>query len=220
MNLLTITVCVDYSDILSICIQKNIKNLKNWHIITSSKDIDTQNLCTKYSLPFFITDLFYKNKSAFNKAAGLNDFVANRIVPNIENIDWILLLDSDIIINDSVEHIEKLYYSGKLSHQNLYSCPRLIFDNYTEFQNNGGYLEKRIDFNGYFQLFNIEKIKNQLQSKSAIFREYIDASKYDDWFRDKYWPNYQNRTVINKTVFHLGPIRQNWAGRKTSQWNT
>lgn len=214
MNLLTVTTCVEYSDFLSICIPKNISSLKNWHIITTNEDIYTQNLCNQYNLECFITNSFYKNGSLFNKGAALNDFFLYMMNTNkIDDFDWILLLDSDIIVNDSIESFNK----GLMLSENIYSCRRIIFENQQNFIDNKGILEQAMNFIGYFQLFNKDIIIKDLVEKKEIFQESADASTYDENFRDKYW-NYGFRNIIDGVVYHLGPTKRNWKGRKTQKW--
>jgi hypothetical protein len=231
MKLITITVCVDYSDILELCIQKNRKSLENWFVITSSNDTKTKDLCKKYSINCFVTDVFYDKGCIFNKAAAMNELLY--VLQNNKTLDyfeWVLLLDADIILNDSIDKIISHYNVNKLHHSIVqpipknyniedlfYSCQRKIFNSQNDFINNNGYLEN-IDFIGYFQLFHKSKILNDLQNNQNIFPEFPTACRYDDAFKYKYWPDRHTYAEINSIVYHLGPIATNWEGRKTEVW--
>jgi hypothetical protein len=232
MKLLTITVCVDYSDILELCVKKNRKSLEHWFVITSSSDKKTKDLCEKYSINCFVTDVFYDNGCAFNKAAAMNQLLSvlqhNKI---LDCFEWILLLDADIILNDSIDKIILHHNTGQLgelfvdpvSHDHsiedrFYSCQRKIFNNQQQYLNNIGYLEK-IDFIGYFQLFHKSKILHDLKNNKQIFPEFPTACRYDDAFKYKYWPDSNTYTEINNIVYHLGPIATNWSGRQSDLWS-
>jgi hypothetical protein len=232
MNIVTITVCVDYSDIFEICIKRNISSIKNWFVITSSKDKNTQELCKKYNLYCCITDIFYANNCVFNKAAALNSllkFLQNK--GELNNFDWILSLDADIILNDCLDNfissslknsVHEVIVNNVSKNLNIYdlfySCQRKIFNTQNDFISNNGYLEN-IDFIGYFQLFHKSKILNDLQNNQNIFPEFPTACRYDDAFKYKYWPDRKEYAQIRGLVYHLGPIATNWEGRKTGVWD-
>lgn len=220
MNILVITVCVNYSDILEICVQKNIKSIDNWFIITSSQDIATQNLCQKYNLKCYVTDVFYENNCNFNKSAALNELINNlHSNKTLDNFDCILLLDADIILNDAIDTFISYVSTNNIDNAKelLYGCSRKIFNSQEDYMNNNGRLE-HTDFIGYFQLFFISKIKNDLNSNKLIFHGNTNASRYDDIFRDKYWPRKTQRQYLKSVVYHLGPIATNWDGRTSKIW--
>lgn len=224
MNLITISVCVDYYDLLSITYKKNKKyfNDKNhYHIITSTNDQNTQNFCKLNNITCFITDSFYQNKSCFNKGAAMNAFMRN-LNENTKEINWILNLDSDIILNNSLENFMNHMDNNSMYDQSkLYSCKRRIFRTQKDYVNNIYYIEKNCFFIGYFQLFHFSKLKPYFENKKSskkIFYEHKNASKYDSKFRDQYW-SVRHRKIIDGIVDHLGPTDTNWNGRKTELWN-
>jgi len=226
MRLITITVCVNYTDLLSISFYKNKHEIKNLHVITSSSDIETQNFCTENNINVFITDQFYKNGSPFNKAAALNSFFNNT---DISNYDWILLLDADIILNNAINIFsEKLnqnslndiiYNKHVLINNSLedlfFSCPRMICETAEQYILKNGFIEP-IDFIGYFQLFKKYRIEGVLNNQ--IFVEFPTACNYDDAFRNMYWPD-RKYAAINNLVYHLGPRATNWSGRVSDSWS-
>jgi hypothetical protein len=226
MKLVVLTVCVNYTDMLEISYYKNKNEIENWFIITSNSDIETQNFCIKNNINFFTTDAFYKKNSVFNKAAALNSFFNN---VDISEFEWILLLDADILLNNSISNFSKkldenklediIYNKDVLNNTSLssifFSCPRLIFDTPEQYKSNKGFLEP-IYFIGYFQLFKKDRIINHL--KYQIFVEFPTAANYDDTFRNMYWPD-RKYAAISNIVYHLGPSAKNWSGRVTDRWN-
>jgi len=221
MKLLTTTVCVDYADILEICIKENLQflNPKDWFIISSKKDKDTQKLCEKYNLGCSTTDVFYENNCQFNKAAALNELFCKLQQQKLfeNNFDWILLLDADIILNDSLKFIS--HESNNILHDKscFYSCARKIFNTPGDLTKNSGHIEKMV-FIGYFQLFHKDNIIHDLINEKTIFPEFPTASEYDHAFRDKYWPDKKQCVQLPGFVYHLGPIATNWSGRISPQW--
>jgi hypothetical protein len=231
MNITIVSVSVNYIDYLELTYKynKNFIDNKNYHIITSNKDIITKNFCFKNKINCWTTDIFYYKNSFFNKGAVLNSFFENiKTIPKIfNNLDWILLLDSDIIINKNIQKIKfcienncmsalcNSYVDSESIKDYLYSCRRRVFLSKEDLENGLYYeTEPKVEFIGYFQLFHISKIKKDLDSNKIIFNEYSDASEYDSNFRDKYWRKKEMKP-LNFYVDHLGPIANNWAGRKS-----
>lgn len=213
-QLLTATVCVNYSDILESVVEVNKKLLTNWWIITSFDDQKTINICKKYSLNYYITNSFYKEGSAFNKAAALNEFF--NFVP-VNTINWVLLLDADILLYDiDFNQIEFIHDNQT----KLFGCKRKIFHSKEDLINNNGYIDSHyVSFVGYFHLFHIKNIIDDLDANNNLFKEYPTASEYDNDFRDKYWPNWQQRILLNGLIYHLGPKELYWSGRQELSWN-
>ena len=110
MNIKAVTVAVNYVDLLDYTWTRNKKELSSMCVVTDTEDRLTANFCEKNNLDIFRTDDFYKEESTFNKAAALNSFFANNIDPNKD--EWILLLDSDIVLNNSISTIKE-YFANK-----------------------------------------------------------------------------------------------------------
>lgn len=235
MNLTILTVSVNYTDILKISYYFNKKNFINkydYHIITSENDNETIQFCKDNGLNCWSTNAFYKKNSKFNKGAALNAFFQEYVKNNINKLDWILKLDSDIIINDTMQNFLYGISNNKLQDfcvdsidnnysEYFYGCPRRVYNtpkNFTE----GDYYEEKfnLDFIGYFQLFHISKIKQDLGVNKPIFFENTNASRYDDMFTNKYWPNRNQRKILKGSLDHLGPIAINWDGRTSESWNS
>jgi len=231
-----VSVCVNYLDYLEYTFKYNKKFInKNLTIISDSKDSATHNFCNNNNIQLFISDNFYQNNSSFNKGAALNSYFRESFDPAYS---WILLLDSDIILNkrvvnninnntinklDGVAHEDLLKRNrsrlmGRRQHryvsikkEPIFSCSRKIYNTITDFENNNIYNHEPCSGYGFFQLFASKEIKKQLINKNNIFLENTDASKYDIHFA--YNSGYFKNLYCLGTVDHIGPYGVNWKGR-------
>jgi hypothetical protein len=90
MKIEAVIVCVDYADFLAETLPRNIPHFDRVLVITAPHDQETQDLCRKLSVPFYATNLFFKNGDRFNKARGI-DFGIGYLRYN----DWVVHLDAD-----------------------------------------------------------------------------------------------------------------------------
>jgi len=90
-----ITVCVNYSDYLDITLARNVKEVDSFTVVTTSKDKATQEIARKHGAKVIISDRIHEGGAPFNKAKGMNDGL--RTLPKNQ---WVLILDSDIILPD------------------------------------------------------------------------------------------------------------------------
>ena len=101
MKIQAITVSVNYDDFLEHVLEENHRLFDQWIIVTSLKDDKTYNICYKYKNVLCLrTDVFYENGAKFNKYAGIN--VA---IQHLKNPDWVLFLDSDIVLHNQTRRI-------------------------------------------------------------------------------------------------------------------
>lgn len=235
MKFVIATTCVNYTDMLSITYSfnkhQNINNYYDYYIITSTSDANTIQFCKENELKCFITDSFFIRKSCFNKGAALNHFITDYYQKYKDESFWFLQLDADIILDNILDNFitgireNKLHnYCTNMNAEDknynsyLYSCSRKISDTTEKFLNNDYFQERSVDFIGYFQLFHISKLKDDLNINLPIFFQNSNASKYDVIFRDKYWPRRQDRKILNGSLKHIGPICTNWKGRVSELW--
>lgn len=210
LRMLIVTVCVNYCDYLEMTWENNkeiISKFDYW-VITDLKDKQTEQFCKNNRINLHKTDVFYQKGSSFNKGAALNHFFLNGSV-NYKDIDWILLLDSDIILNKSIESfIEILKQNPPGVDGNLYSCSRKVYKTKEDYLNDNFWWEI-CHFIGYFQLFNKKIILEKLQKKENIFLEFHNSAVYDMEFANSFGKN----KVGLSDVCHLGIPCQNWDGR-------
>ena len=197
-EIIAITVSVNYEDYLSHIIPRNINIFDYWIIVTDPHDLKTQQLLAKYPK---IINLFFKFETrfrVFNKGGAIRKAqkLAYSRFPNA----WFLLLDSDIIIDQSFELIKKNLH--ELDPTFLFGCQnRLDFKEISAYLNNykAEVYNHDLQIHGYFQLYKAKKLYNQS----------FDASKCDLDFAAKF----TNKKLLNDfNCYHLGP-KGNWQGR-------
>jgi glycosyltransferase involved in cell wall biosynthesis len=205
-----VIVSVSYNDFLIITLSHNIKIFDNITVVTSSDDILCQKICSKLGVKCIITDVMYENGSSFNKGKAINVGIKS-----LDNPDFVLLLDADIIVSDGIN-------LSSISSQNFYISDRWIVNDYNNYLkwSSGESIEncsQRAESNkglGFFQLFNMN---HPNIDKSCPYPEFSeDASWSDLVFRDKF----NVRVPIEKQVIHLGDPYLNWKGRVTNRFLT
>jgi len=202
-----IIVSVNYNDYLLLSLSNNIKYFEDITVVTSADDLMCQKICDKFGVKCVVTDRMYENGATFNKGKAINDGIKS-----IENPDWILLLDADIIITQKINidtDIDLLYTSDR------YICKD--YNTYRDWEEGKIEIEKlgKYEINkglGFFQLFNIN---NSNINKELPFPEFSDDAAWSDLqFRDKF----TKRGKFEKSVIHLGDAYKNWKGRKTDRF--
>lgn len=123
-----VIVSVDYNDFLILTLAKNIQFFENITVITTKEDLVCQRICNKLGVKFLTTDAMYRGGSKFNKGAAM-EFA----IKSLDNPEFILLLDCDIIIEDPID-------VSKLECDVLYTKDRVILEDYQtwlSYQKNG-----------------------------------------------------------------------------------
>lgn len=201
-----VIVSVDYNDFLILTLENNIKYLENITVVTSTSDTLCKEICDKFGVKCVITDRMYEDGAKFNKGKAINEGIKS-----IQNPEWILLLDADIIIPNNWNEIIN---SNIFKKDAIHICSRNIIENYDDYQRwiNGeqvGKIESSKGF-GYFQLFNVNS--SVIFGRNPIFPETSDDAAWSDLsFRNKF----NNRVDIPISVVHLGKAYSNWKGRET-----
>jgi hypothetical protein len=201
-EIVAITVCVNYHDILYHIIDQNFKFLNSWYIVTSPEDISTINLIKNKNLPnikVLIYNDFYTN-ARFNKGGAIR--FAQDYVDNNHNSQTVIILDADIY----------------LPHNFLVKIPNYIQDNTIY-----GVYERR-DYWSLDEFLNNENGHEYVASQHIVgffqlykqgWHKYDDysfnCSSCDDGFRNKF----EHRANLDLCVKHLGMEGVNWDGRKT-----
>lgn len=208
--MLIITVSVDYLDLFEYTynLNKTILNNNSFYVITSEADKHTQLFCLKNNIQTYRTDIFYSNKSCFNKAGAINELIHN-IYSDI-NEEWILLLDSDIVLHNSLLEFNALKAKQK---QTLYGCKRKLFSNKIDHISNIGTVDNYA-FLGFFQLFHKDIIESKYKLNQKLLIETKNSAYYDKEFASRFKDKY----LLDSTVDHLGEVCVNWEGRKSNPW--
>ncbi len=203
-----VIVSVNYNDFLTVSLQHNIEIFNNITVVTSDQDILCQKICEKFGVKCVVTNSMYDDESEFKKGKAIN-FGIN----SLENPDFILLLDADIIVRGNID-------LDKLNEEYLYTSSRYICKSYNQLNDvisNGKILDEELIHEGdkgigFFQLFNIN---NKSIDKNSVYPETSTDASWDDLvFRDKF----PKRQIIDNNIIHLGDPYTNWKGRKSNRF--
>ena len=153
MDIIGITVSVNYDDILKHLLQQNSKILKLWYIITSPQDNDTINLVNNSGLSNVKLLIYndFKKGASFNKGGGLL-FGQEHVYNTHGENNNILILDSDIYLPDNMLEI----LAGGIKDDTIYSAfERFDYHSLDDFINrkNSSRPWHEIDILGVFQLY-------------------------------------------------------------------
>lgn len=164
MSVTAIIPSVNFSDFLKITIPNNIKEIDKIIVTTDLNDNKTFDLCSQYNITCFKTDCFYKFHKKIDKKIFNRSLVINLTLQELhkKELDWILILDSDIIL--PIDFKNKVL-SLNLNKEKFYGCRRLNIDNYQDYLDYKSGIKNDNDFYlfrgsgyGYFQLFNIQSV--------------------------------------------------------------
>jgi len=203
MEIITITVCVKYSDILEHMIYQNSKFFKKWYIITSPEDKNTQLLIENSKLSniqILLYNDFYKN-AKFNKGGAVRfgqDYVdINHPLANI------LILDADIYLPDNFlnklpKELKKNTLYGTEGRTDYWTLDDFINNKNPHPYNLGGC------FVGFFHFYTQSLYK---------YNNSESCAHCDNTFRNLF----SMKIKLKLNVKHLGKDRENWNGRKNDQ---
>jgi len=199
MDIIAITVCVNYHDILSHMLT-NSKFFSKWYIVTSPEDKDTINLIKNsrlMNIEILLYPDFYKN-ATFNKGGAVR-FVQEHI-KKIHKLCNLLILDADIYLPD--DFMTKL--PSTLKEDTLYGVSGRFdywtLDDYKNKMNPHTYVHGSKCV-GFFQLYK--------QSPKYLYNNSQNCSKCDDNFIKLF----KQRVNLKFVVSHLGKDKINWDGR-------
>lgn len=205
-EIIAITISVNYADKLSYIID-NARFFKKWYFVTKTSDNDTINYLknTKYNnIEILFYDDFYINNAKFNKSGALN--YAQKILHKLYPNDWMLMLDSDIILPENFnEYINKTMHTNK-----LYGIIRRDCNTKNDLINkkyNSGEYNCVYSFVGCYQLYH---------NKSIYYPEFSTGCGDCDMI---FIGNFKNREIFKDTFcIHLGLGGINWEGRIEDTW--
>jgi hypothetical protein len=198
-----VIVSVNYNDYLEITLPLNLKIFNNITIVTTKEDKNCIEICEKYNVNIVLTERLYENGAEFNKGKAINDGIES-----LEDPDFILLLDSDIIVTEPID-------IDSLQNNVLYYCDRINLEKYEDYES---FLSGNTKYNlessgpiGYFQLFD--------------YKKYLKVGKYPIGSSDASWSDVKFSRYITKQsklihpVLHLGQTGINWKGRVSSNFS-
>lgn len=201
MEIVSITVCVDYSDYFCRVIERNASVLDHMYVVTRKTDTATQELCQRFQN---ITMVFYEDlnlKAAFFNKSGMIRFAqmqAYKMYPDA----WYLILDADIMLPCDFREIVQTNCDDQNA---LYGMSRYDYKCQVDLeeQKNGKHYPH--NFVGYFQLYREKKMYDSFS---------LDCSRCDDLFKC----GFKTKVNLPGSVSHLGEKNVNWRGRKSKLW--
>lgn len=182
----TIIQSTSYSDLLAITLAENVKVLgaDTITVYTARGDKDTLKVCAGLNVKCIETDNFTKNGSAFCRGAVYNEAFANLV-----HKDWVLILDSDIVL--PADFLTNLARHG-LHKEYFYGARRFNLERWKDWVSVKGGLRPLTDFTlfrgfgyGYLQLFNAKSFIFQSLLPNA-YPEHSDGSEADWRFRNNF----------------------------------
>lgn len=188
-----ISISTKYVDFLRICLEQNQRHFKAWYIVTDPDDHETIDLIRKRGHSN-VHVLFYSLSPRFDKSGAVR--MAQTIAHSEHPNDWILILDSDIVLPASIP--------APTDPLALYGCSRYIFpDRKSWMERRPGRHEPCHNW-GFFQLY---------FDKSKLYPEH---SPNASWCDMAFMAHFTNRLLsLPITVDHLGECVVNWNGRVT-----
>lgn len=193
-------ISVEYADILSITLPRNLRHFSRIVVATSHADKDTQSLCESLGVTTYVTNDFYRDGHPFRKW-----LVLEQVLDILGRDGLICVLDADIILPAGFSETE--YLRG-----NLYSPYRRMLDNPKEYTDELDWktlpLANDREHAGYCHVFHGEDA-----GPTPWYPDWTSAAGGDSDFQRK-WRR-RHRVRPNYECLHLGPAGKNWCGRTT-----
>lgn len=197
-------VCVNYADYLACSAIHNRKFFKDYYVVTTAEDTQTQQVCQKHNIH---CEIFrpVPGHTVFNKSGMLRQ--VQMLAHQNHPLAWMLILDADICLPDSFEQImkEKL---PNLSTAYVHGWRRedyITWDDFSNKRNPKPYQHCA----GYFQLY-FDKNK------------YYEPVSHDCTYCDISFQNKFGRIHCmceSPKVMHLGQDKVNHRGRRSPHWD-
>lgn len=211
MDIIAITVSVNYDDILKHIITQNAQFFKEWLIVTSPDDTATKTVIKDSCLSN--VDIIYfdkfKHNAVFNKGGAIRiaqDHVYKKYKKNA-NKTSILILDSDIFLPCNLIDVIN---SVNLENDAIYGVgERYDYHTLEDFlkRQNGNKYACGYDIVGFFQLY---KFNSRYKYNNSN-----DCGGVDNDFRELF----PNKRHLKLSVLHLGKDGINWHGRDKNKDN-
>lgn len=192
-----IIVCVNYSHVLKHTLEYNLKVFKNITVITHPEDRLTIHICNIMGVNI-VKDVECVNVKLDKSKA------INKGIQYLENPDFILVLDADIIVENEID-LDKLdkgsiYTSGRYVLNDIFDYEKKLYEN--KDLKKISVLEKNRGL-GFFQLFNYSQKQKYPDSKSGRYsdNEWVDLIFKKSFIKIKY---------IGFDVMHIGKPNKIW----------
>ena len=209
------TICVNYSDYLEYTLPWNYQLADRFVVITSSADIDTRRLCDRLGVECLVTDVFYDHGASFNKGAAINEGFKT-----IQFNDWVLHIDSDVIVLGDWEKVKRSLPSKRKDH--IYGIDHRLglsgshedllnwINKYSKRKEELEYIDNT-GFGplGYFQLFHSSYFEKYPRSQWYPWM-FSGCNESDLFFNGQF----KGHEFLDLECIHFGECGKNWFGRK------
>ncbi len=236
-----IIVSTHHVDFLKITVPLNRDKVDRLIIATSHNDHETIEFCAQNNIECLICDYYLKqNGSKFNRGAVYNWIFSKRLIHK----DWILLLDSDVVLLDDYKQItptlRKEYFFGARRWNIETYNDWIKVRNNPELLNRDNYILFRGAGYGYFQLFNYQSGVMRMANEIFNYKPYpeLPTNSEGDWMFRNFWgdmvyePDFNLNghqeydsdygtnlfKILRQTVIHLGITGINNSDRKTPKF--
>jgi len=203
-----ITVCVGYDDYLRRTLPFNRQHFGRVLVVTSLEDKETELRAQSYGNDVcpYATNAFYHEGAKFNKGRALEEGF-----DILGREGWIMVIDADVVLPEKLDPGPRGWERGCIYSPQRRLC--LDAENFTpslDWATLPYGPEKDVfpfEFAGYCQVFH---------ASAAAWRPWYGincptAQGCDSEFY-YHWPEHK-RVRPDFEVLHLGPLRENWAGR-------
>lgn len=204
-----ITVSVNYHDFLAVTLPWNKSIFKSISVVTHPDDEQTLEVCRQNEVEVFTTEVFYERGAKFNKYAAIE-----QSLDYFGRHGWMAIIDADTCISHRAQ--EFVLNPGNLYIPRRRMCPHDIPEIPEErlwrrMAMDSGSMGRMQLWSGYCQIFHADD--PALQSLPWFETTWATAAVADSRFSER-WPESRKRRPSYE-VLHIGPQRQNWAGRVT-----
>ncbi len=202
-----VVVCVGCADQLQATLNFNLTQLEHIVVVTTSDDADTKRVVAQEPRArLVVSDRCYEEDCAFNKGRLLNDGLKS-----IDNPDWILLTDADILLNP---HTKIFLARHAFNPGCLYGTLRDEEPPWESPAPEGVNAEP----NGYFQLWHprAQALRSLYKGTPAVMsEEFCSAGGVDSWFLQQF-PADKRIILPEVRVSHFGhgAFGGRWNGTK------
>jgi hypothetical protein len=198
-DLMALVTSVGMDDYLSYTIKRNRSLFKKYYVLMSDKDQASEKICAEFDANPIKFDKFFGQIFRFNKSGGINQ--AQRILHTLYPESWIVILDSDIIVDEKFKDLK----TAALNKNVLYGMRRFDAHTYVDYKESR--LKRHPSCNGqmvigYFQMY-FDKTKFYPQSShnaSTCDGKFAASFKHNGFLRDM-------------KAIHVGKARIHWNGR-------
>jgi hypothetical protein len=201
-DIIPVVVCVNYDDFLEVSLAANRKMFKDYIVVTSPDDKNTQSLCERHQVDCRVYDSFYEN-ARFNKSGALNWVQRDLHAKHPDK--WVLILDSDIILPPT---FPRWFDLRLLDKSKLYGFRRKDFLTPEDFISKRGTIVEEEKCVGYFQLY---------YDKRKFYPQFSESASWCDiLFKRMFEVEFVSESLY---VYHLGEMFANHNGRVSGKWN-